>query len=261
MAERKKTMDINHMQRTPQHTYQVDIDRMKQYMRQGADRSGQASGQRSDSVAISEEGRNALLEKMAAFKRERLPEDMGKALSLSAGAYGIREDFEQLITEQEGARTDTFDSHVNKMAYAYQVMRERIEEKYAAPDRRQEYYAAEDGSMQELTREKELEMLDQAYETHSRFMEANTQIWSELQDFKARVEYHANGTQAKAPVQNKQSGQIREQVYHTFMSAISEDNMELMKQHRGSLKQLRLDLDISSSERTELNRIWDSMRR
>lgn len=254
-------MDINHMQRTPQHTYQVDADRMKQYMRQEADRSGQVSGQRSDSVAISEEGRNALLEKMAAFKKERLPEDMGKALSLSAGAYGIMNDFEKLITEQEGTRTDTFDSHVNKMAYAYQVMKERIEEKYAAPDRRQEYYAAEDGSMQELTREKELEMLDQAYETHSRFMAANTQIWSELQDFKARVEYHANGTQAKAPAQNKQSEEVREQAYHTFMSAISEDNLELLKQYKGGLQQLRLDLDISSSARTGLNRIWDLMRK
>lgn len=254
-------MDINHLQRTPQHTYQVDADRIKQRLQQEADRRGQASGQRSDSVAISEEGRNALREEMAAFKREGLPEDMGKALSLSTGAYGIMNDFEKLITEQEGTRTDTFDSHVNKMAYAYQVMKERIEEKYAAPDRRQEYYAAEDGSMQELTREKELAMLDQAYETHSRFMAANTQIWSELQDFKARVEYRANGTQAKAPVQNKQNGQIREQAYHTFMSAISEDNLELMKQHQGSLKHLRLDLDISASARAGLNRIWDSMRK
>lgn len=254
-------MDIDHLQRTPQHTYQVDADRIKQRLQQEADRRGQASGQRSDSVAISEEGRNALREEMAAFKRERLPEDMGKALSLSTGAYGIMNDFEKLITEQEGTRTDTFDSHVNKMAYAYQVMRERIEEKYAVPDRRQEYYAAEDGSMQELTREKELAMLDQAYETHSRFMAANTQIWSELQDFKARVEYHANGSQAEEPVHNKQSVQIREQAYHTFMSAISEDNLELMKQHQGSLKHLRLDLNISASARAGLNRIWDSMRK
>lgn len=254
-------MDINHMQRTPQHTYHVDADRIKQRLQQEADRRGQASGQRSDSVAISEEGRSALREEMAAFKRERLSEDMGKALSLSAGAYGIMNDFEALITEQEGTRTDTFDSHVNKMAHAYQVMKERIEEKYTAPDRRQEYYAAQDGSMQELTREKELEMLDQAYETHSRFMAANTQIWSELQDFKARVEYHGNGTQAKASVHNKQSTQIREQAYHTFMSAISEENLELLKQHKGSLKQLRLDLDISSSVRAGLNHIWDSMRK
>lgn len=254
-------MDINHMQRTPQYSYSVDADRIKQRLRQETDKSDRSDGQRRDSVAISEEGRSALKEEMAAFRRERLPENLEKAAALSNGAYAIRNDFEEMITEQEGTTTDTFDSHVNRMAYAYQRMKERIEEKYAASDRRKEYYVAEDGSMQELTREKELEMLDQAYETHSRFMAANTQIWSELQDFKARTEYHSNKTEAKAPVNKKQSSEIREQVYHTFMSAISEKNLESLKQHRDSQEQLRLDLDISSSARALLNNIWDSMRK
>lgn len=163
-------MDINHMQRTPQYTYHVNADRIRQRLWQEADRSCIVNEQRSDSVVISKEGRNALQEKMSAFTRESLPEKMGEELSLRAGAYGIMNDFEKIIAKQEGSKTNTFDSHVNKMAYAYQVMKERIEEKYAVPDGRKEYYAVKDGSMQELTKEKELEMLDQAYETHSRFM-------------------------------------------------------------------------------------------
>ena len=55
----------------------------------------------------------------------------------------------------------TFDSFVNKMAYAYQLMKDRIEEKYAASDRQKQYYTAADGSAQDLTKEKELEMLIQ----------------------------------------------------------------------------------------------------
>ena len=34
--------------------------------------------------------------------------------------------------EKEGVKTDTFDSYVNKMAFAYQLLKDRIEEKYAA---------------------------------------------------------------------------------------------------------------------------------
>lgn len=141
-------MDINHMQRTSPYSYYVDADRIKQRLCQEADRSGMEDRQKSDSLVISEEGRNALLEKMAAFKRERLPENMGGLPSLSARAYGIMNDFEEIIAQQEGERTDTFDSHVNKMAYAYQMMKDRIEEKYRAVDGRKEYYAAEDGIRQ-----------------------------------------------------------------------------------------------------------------
>ena len=65
---------------------------------------------------------------------------------------------------------------MNKMASAYQLLKDRIEDKYTASGGGKEYYTAEDGSTQELTKEKELEMLDKVYETHSRFMATNMQI-------------------------------------------------------------------------------------
>ena len=43
-------------------------------------------------------------------------------------------------------------------------LKDRIEEKYAASDGRKEYYTAQDGSIQELTKEKELEMLDKVFQ-------------------------------------------------------------------------------------------------
>ena len=239
-------MDINHLQRTPQHSYQVNTERIKQHWQQ-MDRSSMTDQGSCDCADISEEGRNALKEKMAATKKRGQMEDIRKLPSLHAGAYGMMNEFEKMVAEQEGPETDTFDGHVDKMVQAYERMKERIEAKYASPDSRKEYYTAKDGSIQELTKEKELEMLDEAYETHSRFMAANTQIWSELQDFRARIEYHSNSEQTKEPVAKRHSTEVKEQAYNAFMSAIGGKNGGLWGQ-------------MTQETRTLLNGIWDAMR-
>jgi len=41
------------------------------------------------------------------------------------------------------------------------------------------------------------------------------------------------------------------------MSAVSEENIGLLEQEKGSLNHIRLDLGISSFERNALNGIWD----
>lgn len=126
------------------------------------------------------------------------------------------------------------------MVSACQLLKDCIEEKYATSGGGKQYYTAEDESTQELTKEKELEMLDKAYETHRRFMATNMQIWSELQRFKAQTVYHSGGSE-------KQSEGVKEQAYHAFMDAVSGRNRN----------QFRLDLGISSSARNTLNGIWD----
>lgn len=271
-------MDINNLQRTPSHSYRVDADRIKQRLQQ-ADQGIAVEQRQGDSVDISGEGRRALWEKMTAARRMEQSGDIGKLSPINSGAYGAMNDFEKVMSElgggsvsdefvtkdysqadvdalkarfeeTEGEKTDTFDSYVNKMASAYQLLKDRIEEKYAASGGGKEYYTAEDGSTQELTKEKELGMLDKAYETHSRFMATNTQIWSELQGFKVQTVYHSGGSE-------KQSAGVKEQAYHAFMDAVSEKNSGLLKQEKGSLNQFRLNLGISPSARNTLNGIWD----
>ena len=271
-------MDINNLQRTLPQSYHVDAGRIRERLQQ-ADKGIAAGKRQGDSVDISGEGRRALREKMSAAKRMEPSGDIGKLSPINSGAYGMMNDFEKVMSElgggsvsdefvtkdysqedvdalkarfeeTEGAKTDTFDSYVNKMASAYQLLKDRIEEKYAASGAGKEYYTAEDGSTQELTKEKELEMLDKAYETHSRFMATNTQIWSELQGFKAQTVYHSGGSEKEAAV-------VKEQAYRAFMGAVSEKNGGRLKQEKGSLSQFRLDLGISSSARNTLNGIWD----
>lgn len=271
-------MDINNLQRTLPQSYHVDVGRIRESIQQ-ADKGIAAGKRQGDSVDISGEGRRVLREKMSAAKRMEPSGDIGKLSPINSGAYGMMNDFEKVMSElgggsvsdefvtkdysqedvdalkarfeeTEGAKTDTFDSYVNKMASAYQLLKDRIEEKYAASGAGKEYYTAEDGSTQELTKEKELEMLDKAYETHSRFMATNTQIWSELQGFKAQTVYHSGGSE-------KEAAAVKEQAYYAFMDAVSEKNGGRLKQEKGSLNQFQLDLGISLSARNTLNGIWD----
>lgn len=278
-------MDINNLQRTPSYSYRVDVDRIKQRLQQ-TDKNSVANQRQSDSVDISEKGRRALREKMSATGKTGQNEDITKLSPMNFGSSGIMSDFEKIMSEleggavsndfvskdysqesvdvlkakfekEEGTKTDTFDSYVNKMASAYQLMKDRIEKKYAATDRQKEYYVAADGSTQELTKEKELEMLDHAYETHSKLMATSTQIWSELQDFKVQINYHSSNSETEKSETKNQNAGVKEQAYKAFMSAISKENGEMLRQKTGSLNHFRLNLGVSSSARNVLNGIWD----
>lgn len=163
-------------------------------------------------------------------------------------------------------RSDTFEHHVNRMAAAYEKMKNSIDQKYAAEGREPEYYVAETGKIEELTKEKELAMLDMAYKNHSNFMAASTEIWAGLQDFTPSVVYHKGGEQ---PVSEKkenhtggaeEKGAVRDMTYQAFLSAIQPDNQKLLQQYTGDWRALRFRLDISQGDRKMLNRIWDLSR-
>ena len=153
-------MDINNLQRTLPQSYHVDAGRIRERLQQ-ADKGIAVDQRQGDSVEISGEGRRALREKMSAAKRMEPSGDIGRLFPKNSGAYGMMNDFEKVMSElgdgsvsdefvtkdysqadvdalkvrfeeKEGVKTDTFDSYVNKMAFAYQLLKDRIEEKYAA---------------------------------------------------------------------------------------------------------------------------------
>lgn len=171
------------------------------------------------------------------------------------------DDFEKAVLEQKqhGVKSNAFDFHVNQMVSAYRKMQNEIEEKYADTDREQQYYVADDGSIQELTKEKELAMLDNAYEHHSKFMAASTEIWGNLQGFKPQIAYQSKGADIIPSVSAEKTERmgIKEQTYQAFMSAVNKDNIKLLLQSKESLRNLKLNLGISTSVRSELNHIWD----
>lgn len=141
------------------------------------------------------------------------------------------------------------------MVSAYRQMRHKIEEKYANRSQEQSYFIADDKSIQQLTQEKELELLDKAYEQHSKAMASFTESLSGLQDFKPQIIYHHSGRRVKeqpdyqpqsgsADSVKKKKGEIRDQAYQAFMSAVNKGGFQ-----PGS--------GSAASSRSELNRIWD----
>ncbi len=191
--------------------------------------------------------------------------------SVSSMDYQNR--FEREVTDifvkedTESVKSDSFEHHVNRMATAYNKMKNSIEEKYAEQDYELEYYVTESGKIEELTKEKELDMLNQAYENHSNFMATSTEIWSELQDFIPSVVYHKESEQTaneqnigenqENTAKSKEKGVIKNSAYQAFLSAIQSDNQKLSQQYLGDWKDLRLNLNVSDGNRKMLNGIWD----
>lgn len=191
--------------------------------------------------------------------------------SVSSMEYQNR--FEKEVTDvfakedTEGVKSDSFEHHVNRMAAAYNRIKNSIEEKYEAEDYDPEYYVTESGKIEELTKEKELDMLNQAYENHSDFMATSTEIWSELQEFTPSVIYHKGSGQAEQEqsideskenvAKSEEKGVIKNAAYQAFLSAIQQDNQKLSQQYSGDWKDLRLNLKVSDDDRKMLNGIWD----
>ena len=253
-------MSINITERQLPHQYEkyaVDMDRVKQKIKQADKDNATVAG--NDAVDISKAGRNALENKISALSRAGQNKAAGKLSPVSS--FNVMSDFERAVSaeKEEGVKSNTFDYHVNQMVSAYKKMRNGIEEKYADTDREQQYYVADDGSIQKLTKEKELEMLDKAYEQHSKFMVASTEIWSNLQDFKPQITYHSKSTDTAQSISTDNIGKsgIKEQAYQAFMSAVNNENIRLVPQSKDGLSNIKLGLGISTSARNELNRIWD----
>ncbi len=222
--------------------YVVDMDRVKQKIEQVDKDNVAVTG--NDTVDISKAGRNALEKKISALGSAGQNKPVGKLSPVNS--FSVMSDFERAVSaeKEEEVMNNTFDYHVNQMVSAYKRMRNGIEEKYADTDREQQYYVADDGSIQKLTKEKELEMLDKAYEKHSKFMAASTEIWSNLQDFKPQITYHSKSadiTQSVSTDNTRKRG-IKEQAYQAFMSAVNNENIRLLSQSKEGLSNIKLDL-------------------
>ena len=179
------------------------------------------------------------------------------------------------VFEKQGktddVKSDTFELQVNRMAAAYNKMKNNIEQKYADKEHETEYYVTDSGKTEVLTKETEMDMLDKAYESYSTFMATSTQIWSELKDFTPSVVYHKTGEQLNNKVNdnnktvdskdnifsNGQENAIKNMAYNAVMSAIQKDNQTLINQNNEDYRKLRLNLNISNDDRKLLNDIWD----
>ena len=231
--------------------YAIDTDRLRQKLQDKSNTNARPSSY--DTVDISSDGRRALeYEMLESFRAVQGVDPVGTLTSVSS--LSVFEDFEKAVSAEKRDKTasNNFDRHVDKMVSAYRQMRNTIEEKYANMSQEQQeqsYFIADDKSIQPLTKEKELELLDKAYKQHSEAMAYFTESLSDLQDFKPQIIYHRSGKSAigqsvSTDSIKKRKGEIKDQAYQVFMSAINKGGFH---PNAGS----------SVSSRSELNRIWD----
>lgn len=167
---------------------------------------------------------------------------------------------------EEGTRTDTFSQYANKMAAVYKVMSDSIDEKYADSNNDTKYYFADDGTIQELTRDKEHEMLDRVYRDQCEFMAASTELWNTMDPSKYYTIYdksqkksntEEDTTQTQSIIVDSNKGEIKNAAYQAFMSAAGLDNMTTLFGTEGTWNHVKLDYGISESQLSDLNKIWD----
>lgn len=201
-------------------TYKVNVDNVKQKIDEAAVNDGVYETSAAV-MELSSEGK-VLADKMTSLMHRNVPDDVGHLSSVST--YEYIKAFEDALTEpQRDNPSECFSYHANKMSSVYNDMKENIISKYSEAGRETEYYVADNGNVEELTKEKELTMLDKAYENHSKLMAVSTEIWNGFID----------GEKAA-------KGEIRDLAYQAFMSAKGEKGM-----------------NISFETLDKLNNIWD----
>ncbi|MCI8968807.1 MAG: hypothetical protein HFH75_14755 [Lachnospiraceae bacterium] len=213
--------------------YTIDTDRLVQRLQQKkADQPSAAEKGSRDTVDISEDARKAL---EALKNREHIEIAGAVEPDRFCMEQKVFEEYEQAVMaeQREKVTSGNFDRHVDKMVSAYQKMKKDIEEKYADAD--------EDKKQQ-------LELLDKAYESHSKLMAKHTETMYDLTDFTPQITYHSNKHATEQQVQPKpdklslsgkyEKGAIRDHAYNAFMTAIGKGG-------------------TASQGRADLNRIWD----
>lgn len=213
--------------------YTIDTDRLTQrFQQKNMEQSTANEKSRRDTVDISEDARKALEELRKQDNIEIAGTVESDRLCMELKVY---EDYEKAVMAEtrEKVTSGNFDRHVDKMMSAYQKMKNAIEEKYTDAD--------ED-------KNKQLELLDKAYENHSKLMAGFTETMYDLRDFTSQITYYSNKNAIDQQVQTKpekpvftdkwKKGEIWNQAYSAFLSSIDKSG-------------------AVSQERTELNRIWD----
>lgn len=222
------------------------------------------------------------------FNLEDIPkeqiEKLEKIRKLSPiNSYTYMRDFQETLSSPEikalfkddnGVKNNSFDKYASKMALTYDRMLSKIEEKYSVPDRETEYFLTEGGGIEELTKEKEIDMLNQSYERHSTFIASSMAIWKGLQDFNVNISYtyrseeirysseknsYYGNDNKKILLSNsaKSNNYITKWAYSAFMSAIGNENLNLIHNIHDNADNIKLDLGLTGEQRNELNLMLD----
>lgn len=147
----------------------IDVDNVKQKIIEHKTEVAK----KTDEVCISQEGKTALEKRMSEFRDETVLHIKGKLSDISSQYY-VDVFGEKLIASE---KSKDMDAYFNKMKTIYHEMQKDIEAKYDNDKQEEVYFVSQNGGIEALTKDKELELLDYAYETHKMLMTNSMKIW------------------------------------------------------------------------------------
>lgn len=139
----------------------------------------------------------------------------------------------------------SFDNSMSLMAKAYQVVHDRIVDEFAREDRETTYVIDKDtGTRREETVDDRLAELDLAYDRHTTFVAASKKAMAQIKEVFGGV---------KLP---ERPGDIEKKTKEAYMEAVSEENLQRMRQKVDSFQDYRPQLFIGSYWEDVLRSIW-----
>lgn len=131
-------------------------------------------------------------------------------------------------------KAGSFQESLTLMAKAYQTVAQRIEDEFSNPDRETTYILDAEGNRVVETKEDRRAELDRAYQTYAKGIAAGkSAILQVNQQFK--------GLQMEID-----PDELKEKTYQAYMDAVSEKNLERLKEKVSSFQDYHLEVSIGS---------------
>lgn len=140
----------------------------------------------------------------------------------------------EVASQMRSGQADSQEEFLTGMAKAYQVIYERIEEDFADPDRETTWILKEDGTYVEETKQDRIDALNKAYNSRAEFAASSAKAMAE-------IEIHFNGKSYSESFLDELQSKVQEM----WENAISEKNMERLRQKVASVNDYSLDFGIS----------------
>lgn len=140
----------------------------------------------------------------------------------------------EVASQIRSERADSQEEFLTGMAKAYQVIYDRIEEDFADPDRETTWILKEDGTYVEETKQDRIDALNKAYNFRAEFAASSAKVMAE-------IDMHFKGKAHSESFLDELQNKVKEM----WENAISEKNMERLRQKVASMNDYSLDFGIS----------------
>ncbi len=134
-----------------------------------------------------------------------------------------------------GDRSGSHEGSLTVIAKAYQIIYDRIEEEFADPDRDPTWIKQEDGTLVEETKQDRINALNQAYNSRA-------ELAASFARSKVEIEVAFN----KKNYSKDYINELQNKVMESWENAVSEKNLERLRQKVASFNDYKLDFGIGS---------------